>query len=307
MAHPADQKASTTVSKVLAGKPQPIPRYGTRGYDQARAEASIRALRDMGRYGALLSDTGDVGVRGAFSLSDGSMGVYVPDADHVTLYGEAGQIGPRHQKYGPTSSSDLKVAGAHELTHGLQNELRRHSSYVNRRDPYDLLRYVRADAGLWDRIKKDYRVNGEDVSAFYDLLKNSKTNYSENEMGARFASELGYGPNIISPIVREAYTKYPGTSMVYAQRNMQPNRPVPQHFKGEPEWTSTERKTFEKTGERPVWGVTDMIRMQSQAIRDRWARGQGTEMLPDNPPPQEDGPIEQIRRQAYDRFNRFMR
>lgn len=244
-----------TVSEVLNAPPI-NKRSDYVGHPQWRAEAAIRALRNTGRHTALLSDTAPVKVQGE-TYDGGAMGSYTPGYDEVVLSNKGYTVGSRDTPV-VISQPEMENTAAHELTHSLQGPERRAENVDSLRQSPQMftLPMIHMLAGQ----------KGINADAFRRTLGQSKENYGPGELGARFASELGYGADPYSDVVKEAYNKWPGLSMVYAQKNMQPNRPFPKHYKGEPEWTDAEKKAFKKTGERPFYSDEELVNIQQARI-----------------------------------------
>lgn len=247
-----------TVESILAAPPIDR-RTDYIEHPQWRANAAIRALRDTGRHQALLQDTAPVNVEGR-NYYGGAMGVYEPGIDWVTLANKAYTEQSRDQPI-TVSQPGMENTAAHELTHALQGPERRApivEKQARRESPTSFTN---------DMIRLFSGPTGIAANQWRDLLRGSRENYGPGELGARFASELGYGPDPRSDVVKQAYEQYPGLSMVFAQQNMQPNRPFPRHAKGEPEWTKAERKHFEKTGEPPYYSTDELVDIQQARIK----------------------------------------
>ena len=79
-----------TVDQILAAKP--INRRGDyTEHPQWAAEAAVRALRDRGRYAALLQDTGKIGVTGVGGLGGGG-GVWGKEEVAAAAWASAGEF-----------------------------------------------------------------------------------------------------------------------------------------------------------------------------------------------------------------------
>jgi len=205
--------------------------------------ATIAALRNRPQYAATVQDATSPVEFTSSPLGLGVRGAYYPKQDKAKV----GMMWDPRQ---------MTTTTTHELLHGLQHQGCRDTDPSRFTAPYRNNPLATLDLGRQFN-KTDRAVAGGETPRDFQASKTTKPiNYGEGEMGAWLASNL-MSSDKLDPIVRPVFAENPALATMYAQANAQPNRPMPMHYKGEPEWSTAEKISNKLFGYRPEIDLDD--------------------------------------------------
>lgn len=205
----------------------------------ADANASIAGLRADPRNASLVQDArAPINFTNTF-MGDETTGDYTPSTNKINV------------RLGGTPAG-MQETAYHELLHSLQHQsfepasgLRDENAF--RGNPLAVLN----QGAAFSQSDTPVGANKETPSGFAHALSKAGINYGYGEPAAFLASNLNQNVPIKSQGVQEMLQNYPVLSAMYAQMNSQPNRPLPKHYKGEPEWSTMDRILNKTLGYRP--------------------------------------------------------
>lgn len=224
--------------------------------DMEAARAAVAALRAYGRNQSLVQDS-TAPIHFQPSLGDGVRGDYNPKTNQVRAV--LGRSPERTQQ-----------TLYHELLHSLQNK----ESYGlgAARPPASNSPATVLDLGR-SFVNSDTKVPGEgSPNDFANAIERAGMYYGSGEPAAWMGASINQ-PMQMDPQVRRVAAQFPGMSQMYAQQTSQPNRPTPRHYKGEPEWSLSDKALNAVFGYRPEVPVQDRYEaaramMQARLLRE---------------------------------------
>jgi len=190
------------------------------------------------RHPVLVQDA-TVPVNFTEDLEEGASGKYDPETKEASIYLTG-------------NPEQMATTMAHELTHSLQ-----HEQYRNPDQPYSEAHFrtnprstLNQGAGF-SRSSTKLPGEGSPQSFVTDLSKNDLM-YGTSEPAAFLASQVNLPRSQQDPRVRRVIAQNPVISTMFAQQASQPNRPMPQHYKHEAEYSGLESGLNKLFGYQPT-------------------------------------------------------